>query len=109
MQGESPPVLVKELHIQTYSRTSVCGRLLRCRLQKRPHLLKKKQEEKKTKNNKKQQQKTTTTKNKTKNKQTKKQQQKTKKQTTNPYLPYLTFFGVVTLNTHFFYLALLNM
>ena len=27
----------------------------------------------------------------------------------NPYLPYLTFFRVVTLNTHIFYLALLNM
>ena len=26
MQGESPPVLVKESQIQTYSRTSVCGR-----------------------------------------------------------------------------------
>ena len=26
VQGESPPVLVKESHIQTYSRTSVCGR-----------------------------------------------------------------------------------
>ena len=26
MQGESPPVLVKESHIQTYSRASVCGR-----------------------------------------------------------------------------------
>ena len=26
MQGESSPVLVKESHIQTYSRTSVCGR-----------------------------------------------------------------------------------
>ena len=26
MQGESPPVLVKESHIQLYSRTSVCGR-----------------------------------------------------------------------------------
>ena len=25
VQGESPPVLVKESHIQTYSRTSVCG------------------------------------------------------------------------------------
>ena len=27
VQGESPPVLVKESHIQTYSRTSVCGRI----------------------------------------------------------------------------------
>ena len=27
MQGESPPELVKESHIQTYSRTSVCGRI----------------------------------------------------------------------------------
>ena len=26
VQGESPPVLVKESHIRTYSRTSVCGR-----------------------------------------------------------------------------------
>ena len=26
VQGESPPVLVKESHIQTYPRTSVCGR-----------------------------------------------------------------------------------
>ena len=26
VQGESPPVLVKESHIQTYSRTPVCGR-----------------------------------------------------------------------------------
>ena len=26
VQGESPLVLVKESHIQTYSRTSVCGR-----------------------------------------------------------------------------------
>ena len=26
VHGESPPVLVKESHIQTYSRTSVCGR-----------------------------------------------------------------------------------
>ena len=26
VQGQSPPVLVKESHIQTYSRTSVCGR-----------------------------------------------------------------------------------
>ena len=26
VQGESPPVLVKESHIQTYSRTSVYGR-----------------------------------------------------------------------------------
>ena len=26
MQGESPPVLVKESHIQTYSRTSICSR-----------------------------------------------------------------------------------
>ena len=26
VQEESPPVLVKESHIQTYSRTSVCGR-----------------------------------------------------------------------------------
>ena len=26
VQRESPPVLVKESHIQTYSRTSVCGR-----------------------------------------------------------------------------------
>ena len=26
VQGESPPVLVKESHIQTYSRISVCGR-----------------------------------------------------------------------------------
>ena len=26
VQGESPPVLVKESHIQTYSRTSECGR-----------------------------------------------------------------------------------
>ena len=26
VQGESPPVLVKESHIQTYSRTSICGR-----------------------------------------------------------------------------------
>ena len=26
VQGESPPVLIKESHIQTYSRTSVCGR-----------------------------------------------------------------------------------
>ena len=25
MQGESPPVLVKESYIQTYCRTSVCG------------------------------------------------------------------------------------
>ena len=25
VQGESPPVLVKESHIQTYSRTSVCS------------------------------------------------------------------------------------
>ena len=25
VQGVSPPVLVKESHIQTYSRTSVCG------------------------------------------------------------------------------------
>ena len=25
VQGESPPVLVKESHIQTYSRTLVCG------------------------------------------------------------------------------------
>ena len=25
VQGQSPPVLVKESHIQTYSRTSVCG------------------------------------------------------------------------------------
>ena len=40
VQGESPPVLFKESHVQTYSRTSVCGR--RCRLQKMPHLLKKK-------------------------------------------------------------------
>ena len=27
VQGESPPLLVKESHIQTYSRTSVCGRI----------------------------------------------------------------------------------
>ena len=27
VQGESPPVLVKKSHIQTYSRTSVCGRI----------------------------------------------------------------------------------
>ena len=27
VQGESPPVLVKESNIQTYSRTSVCGRI----------------------------------------------------------------------------------
>ena len=26
VQGESPPMLVKESYIQTYSRTSVCGR-----------------------------------------------------------------------------------
>ena len=26
VQGESPHALVKEPHIQTYSRTSVCGR-----------------------------------------------------------------------------------
>ena len=26
VQGESPHLLVKESHIQTYSRTSVCGR-----------------------------------------------------------------------------------
>ena len=26
VQGESPPVLVKESYIQTYSKTSVCGR-----------------------------------------------------------------------------------
>ena len=26
VQRESPPVLLKESHIQTYSRTSVCGR-----------------------------------------------------------------------------------
>ena len=26
VQGESPPVLAKESYIQTYSRTSVCGR-----------------------------------------------------------------------------------
>ena len=26
VQGEPPPVLVKESHIQTYSRTPVCGR-----------------------------------------------------------------------------------
>ena len=26
VQGESPPVLVKESHIQSYSRTSVCSR-----------------------------------------------------------------------------------
>ena len=26
LQGEPPPVLVKDSHIQTYSRTSVCGR-----------------------------------------------------------------------------------
>ena len=26
VQEESPPVLVKESHIQTYSRISVCGR-----------------------------------------------------------------------------------
>ena len=47
--------------------------LLRCRLQKRPHLLKKKKKKKKN----------------------------------LPTLP--NFFGVVTLNTHIFYLALLNM
>ena len=72
VQGESPPVLVKESHIQTYSRTSVCGStyLLRCRLQKRPHLLKKKKK-------------------------------------SLPTLP--NFFGVITLITHIFYLALLNM
>ena len=33
---------------------------------------------------------------------------KKKKKKKRPYLPYLTF-GVVTLNTHIFYLALLNM
>ena len=52
MQGESPPVLVKESHIQTYSRTSLWSYLLRCRLQERPHLpvLKKKKKKKKKKN-----------------------------------------------------------
>ena len=36
--GQSPPVLVKESHIQTYSRTSVCARTYLGGLQKRPHL-----------------------------------------------------------------------
>ena len=42
VQGESPPVLVKESHMSY---------LLRCRLQKRPHLLKKKKKKKKKKKN----------------------------------------------------------
>ena len=41
VQGDSPPVLVKESHIQTYSRTSVYGRTY-LGLQKKPHLPKKK-------------------------------------------------------------------
>ena len=65
VQGESPPVLVKESHIQTYSRTPVCGRTYLGVVYRkdRIHL---------------------------------------KKIKKNPYLPYLTFFGAVTLNTHIF-------
>ena len=45
VEGESPPVLVKESHIQTYSRTSVCGRIY-LGVVYRPHLLKKKKKKK---------------------------------------------------------------
>ena len=64
VHGESPSVLVKESHIQTFSRKSVCGRTYLGVVHR-----------------------------------------KTKKSL--PTLPNL--FGVVTLNTHIFYLALLNM
>ena len=40
VQEESPHVLVKESHIQTYSSIGMWSYLLRCRLQKRPQLLK---------------------------------------------------------------------
>ena len=77
VQGESPPMLVKESHIQTYSRTSVCGRTYLGVVYRKDriyyiYIYKNKKNKKKN-------------------------------------LPYLTFFGVVTLNTHIFYLVLLNM
>ena len=84
VQGESPPVLVKESHIQTYSRTSLWSYLLRCRLQKSKKISK------------------------TAFTGIKKKQTKKKKQKSLLNLP--NFFGMLTLNTHiFFYLALLNM
>ena len=50
--GESPPVLVKESHIQTYSRTSVCGRTyLGVVYRKERIYLKKKKKKKKRKKN----------------------------------------------------------
>ena len=43
VQGESPHVLVKESHnTNLFQNISMWSYLLRCRLQKRPHLLKKK-------------------------------------------------------------------
>ena len=70
MQGESPPVLVKESHIQTYSKTSVCGRSYLGVVYRKDRIY-------------------------------------LKKKKSLPTLPNV--FGVLTLNTHIFYLALPNM
>ena len=49
MQGESPPVLVKESHIQTYSRTSVYGRTYLGVVYRKDRIYSKKKKKKKKK------------------------------------------------------------
>ena len=46
MQGESPPVLVKQSHIQTYSRISVCGRTYLGVVYRKDRIYKKKKKKK---------------------------------------------------------------
>ena len=75
--GRVIPCAVKESNIQTYSRTSACGRTYLGVVYRITAFVKKKKKKKKNK--------------------------------IPPYPPYYNFFGVVTLNTHIFYLALLNM
>ena len=47
VQGESPPVLVKESHIQNYSRTSVCGRIYLGVVYRKDRIYQKKKKKKK--------------------------------------------------------------
>ena len=49
VQGESPPGLVKESHIQSYSTTSVCGRTYLGILYRKDRIKKKKEKKKKKK------------------------------------------------------------
>ena len=47
VQGESPPVLVKESYIQSYSRRSVCGRTYLGVVYRKDHIYYKKKKKKK--------------------------------------------------------------